>query len=741
MTPRFTSEQRALRTTVRALLADPEIDLLRRRHHAATAAGDEIDVRPAHRRLGERGLLAVGWPRQYGGGGHGAVEAAIVHQEIVRAGLPDLNYVVSICYVGDFLLNAGSQDVRERYLPRLASGELNACTLYSEPDAGSDLGSLSTRIEPVAGGYRLYGTKVHAQGTLHADYGLVAARIGERAEAKQDGITLLWVPLRAPGVGLEQVPGLSDHAFSTVVLDGVEVPADHVVGPVGQGWPLLNEALTLERTGFEAHLKARSWLDAVIERAERAGLLADPLVADQVVALDTRVRAGGTLAWTMVGKQAAREIDSVGAAMSKWYNTELGRPIARLALEVEGPAGALSGRYSGSPRLGRAEHMYREAPGLTLSAGTSEIMLYSISTGHLRVHTENSEPSRLDEPHRQYRRRLSGFLRTSDVAWSTLHKGNVIRLTLPTSAGGLDGRLGESLVVAETLGRVLARGPWLATVSLAEALARGGPEHPLWPWVRAVADGKHTVAVSAHLTGGPDTVALAPADSGFRLTGRAELVPFADSADFLLVRGITSDGDRFVLLDRRQPGVSIEPVDDLSETRFHRVTFDGTPVDCHEVLWRATSLAGRDLLARLWLRQAGYLLGLAQGALDLTLGYTKRRKQFGTTIATFQHVSFRLAELATRLHAARQLLHRLADDPDHTGPAHSTAASTLAMLTELAGDTTATALQLHGAHGLTDSAEIQRYYRQAAVEGLVFGTPRYLRALAFPDIVSDSRCS
>ncbi|SDH31374.1 Acyl-CoA dehydrogenase [Lentzea fradiae] len=738
MIPVLTAEQRELRNVVRALLDTPEAVRIRERH-ACAAPGEEIDVRPVHRLLGERGLLAVSWPHEYGGGGRTAVEAAIVHEEIVRSGLPDLSYVVSICYVGDFLLTAAGEALRAAYLPLLASGEINACTLYSEPGAGSDLGALAGRAEPVGGGYRLHATKVHAQATRYADHALVAARIGERGEAKHDGITLFWVPLHAPGVRVEQVMGLDDHPYSRVELDGVEVPADHVIGPPGQGWPLLNAALTVERTGFEAHLKTRSWLEAVARRARRTGLAEDPLVADRLAALEVEVTAGGVLAWEMVGKQARREVDHVGSAMSKWYNTELGTPIARLALEVEGPAGVLNGRYPGEPGPGRAEQFLRQSPGLTLSAGTSEIMLYAISTGHLRVHAEQGGPSALDDPHAGFRRRLAGFLAGGGSGWAALSGANVVRLTLPPPAGGLGGRLGESLTAAEEMGKVLLRHPWAGTVALAEAVAADGPDSPWWPLVCAVADGKCSVAVTADLTGQRDALELTPADGGFVLTGTAECVPLADDADLLLVVATTASGPRFALVDRTAPGVSVDPRPDVSDGRLCRVVFDAAPVAAGEVLWSPGEPGGRDLLTRLWLRQAGHLLGVAQRALDLALAHTRRRRQFDAAIATFQHVSFRMAALATRLHAARRLLHRLADDHDHTRPDHRRAACALALVAELAADTTTDALHLHGASGLTGSAEVQRHYRTAAVEGLLFGSPRALRSVASPSGTTPAR--
>lgn len=380
----FTPEQEQFRRDLQLFFADGRLQTARE-ELLRLGPREDADMRPIHRRLGERGWLAINWPQQYGGHGKTAIEAAIVHQELVRHGFPDLLYVVNICYVGSFLLLAAGEQLKQTYLPRMARGEICASTLYSEPGVGSDLSALNTQARFDGHTYRLYGKKIYSQTTQFADYGLVAARTAE-GRNKYEGITLFFVPLKAPGVQVSPVMNISDDPFSDVVFDGVEVPPEHVIPPLHGGWPLLNAALSIERTGLEAHLKMRSWLDMIIARARETGRLRDPLIADQIIALDAQVEAGGLMAWRMIAKQARGEFDDVGSAMSKWYNTELGRAIVRLGTELEGLNGILS-RWDGrAPASGRIEAAYREAPGLTLSAGTSEIMLYSIAAAHLKVY-------------------------------------------------------------------------------------------------------------------------------------------------------------------------------------------------------------------------------------------------------------------------------------------------------------------------------------------------------------------
>ncbi|MER7004171.1 acyl-CoA dehydrogenase family protein [Dactylosporangium sp. NPDC000555] len=759
----FTAQRLAFEQDVRALLTGPAGRPLVARAAAEGPARAEA-LGSLHRLLGARGWLAPGWPREYGGLGLGPVETAIVHRELVRNGVPDLLFVVSVCYVGTCLLLAGNDTVNRHFLPLLAAGDLTSCTLYSEPDTGSDLASLSSRAERVEGGYRLHGRKTYSQATEHAGYALVAARLAETGDKTYDrtddeaggprpahaGITLFWVPLRAGGVTVRPEPNLGEAPFSTVVLDGVFVPDDHVIGPPGEAWSLLNTALSIERTGFEAHLKMRHWLDAVGARAAALGVDREPWFAGVAAVLDAQVEAGGHLAWQMIGKQERQELDGASAAIAKWYNTELGRPIARLALDVEAASGAAASPSAETHAGPGADEQYRECPGLTLSAGTSEIMLYAVATGHLRVQIGDASPVPLDDPDAAFRRRLrrfvetafaaetraagpgapDGAMRTDPVAaWQALVRSGTVGLTLPAAAGGTGHGVVESLVVAEELGRVLVRGPYLATVAVAEAAAADGPAGSGWPLALAVAGGTVTAAVASDLTA--DDPAGVPALDGGALSGAVALVAHADVADVLVVPARTPAGPVLVAVRRDQPGVRPRHRGALGHEELFAVAFERAAVEPGGVLCEVGSPAHAALVERLRLRQCGYLLGLSTHAFDLTLAHAKTRRQFGQPIATFQHVSFRLAALAARLHAARVLVRaRAAEHDAGRVPEPRRSAAVLALVAELARDVTAEGVQLHGAYGVTRAAAISRCYHRAAAETVVLGGPGVLRSAA-----------
>ncbi|MFF9364232.1 acyl-CoA dehydrogenase family protein [Streptomyces griseoluteus] len=365
----FTEDQERFRADVRKTLRSAAVQA---EAAAATGAfGVEPDARPLYRLLGELGLLAVHWPVEYGGQGRSLTDAAIVAEELVRAGVPDTFHVNTVQIVGQFLLMAGSDEQKRRYLPAIARGESFASVLYTEPDAGSDLGGLRAVAEPDGDGYRITGTKVFSLKTRFVDLGLCAARTTQ-GTGKYQGISLFLVDMRAPGVAVSTIPGIGDEHFHRVDLDAVAVPGANLLGPRDEGWPLLNEALAIERTGLDYYLKAEHWLDAALEALvedDPEAVSGDRL--EQIGRWHGALEADHVLAWEVLTGIAADRVDQVSTAVAKYHSSELAQSIAAWAIDIPSP----EQRADRTRATVTLESAYREAPGLTLSAGTSEVML------------------------------------------------------------------------------------------------------------------------------------------------------------------------------------------------------------------------------------------------------------------------------------------------------------------------------------------------------------------------------
>ncbi|MFD5325779.1 acyl-CoA dehydrogenase family protein [Streptomyces sp. NPDC127092] len=365
----FTEEQQRFRADVRRALRSAEVRAAVA--DATPADGVEPDQRPLYRLLGKLGLLAVHWPAEYGGSGRPFTDAAIVAEELVRADVPDTLHVNTIQIIGQFLLMAGSTEQKRRHLPALASGERFGSVLYTEPDAGSDLGALRTVAEPDGDGYRITGTKVFSLKTRFVDLGLCAARTTPGA-GKYQGISLFLVDMNAPGVTVTVIPSVNDEQFHHVELDGVAVSGDDLIGARDQGWPLLNQALAIERTGLDYHLKAEHWLDAALEAlVDQAPDAPHDAHLERIGRWDGALLADHALAWEVITGLAHDRVDEVAAAVAKYHSSELAQDIAAWAADIPSPR-QRADRTRAAVILDSAG---REAPGLTLSAGTSEVML------------------------------------------------------------------------------------------------------------------------------------------------------------------------------------------------------------------------------------------------------------------------------------------------------------------------------------------------------------------------------
>ncbi|HXM55423.1 MAG TPA: acyl-CoA dehydrogenase family protein [Candidatus Dormibacteraeota bacterium] len=379
----LTAAEERFREEVCAFLSTPRVrDAVRTWERRPP--GEEPGLLDVYRWLGERGWLAVSWPVEYGGLGGSAVDKLIVTEELILHGVPEVVYTLSVDIVGPLLLASGTPEQRRRLLPPLARGERSAAVLFTEPGVGSDLAALRTRAERDGDGWRLHGTKTFNVKTAFADFAVCAART-TRSDVPFHGITLFLLPLKTPGVVVRPMPGMADDRFNEVTLEGIRLTRADVVGEVDGGWRAINDLLRLERTGVEFEARARRWLDVTLRHAARTGGLDDRVLGHRLVELDAMARASRLLALRAVTDLRDGTPDDVVSATAKWYSSELGRRVAACAMDVLGLAGGLS-RWDGeAPDGGLLEAALREAPGLTLASGTSEIMLSIIASRGLEL--------------------------------------------------------------------------------------------------------------------------------------------------------------------------------------------------------------------------------------------------------------------------------------------------------------------------------------------------------------------
>jgi alkylation response protein AidB-like acyl-CoA dehydrogenase len=233
-----------------------------------------------HRTLYADRWIGIHWPVEYGGRGASPAQLAIYNLELARADAPPLLARVGLSLVGPTLMTHGTEEQRQRWIPRILAGDDVWCQLFSEPDAGSDLASLTSRAEPRGNVYIVTGQKVWSSYAQFANWAIALVRTDPNAPPHK-GISMLAIPMDSPGVEirpLRQITGASE--FNEVFLDGVEVPLDNRIGPEHEGWQVTNTTLANERGAsfiWREQVLHELAMDALVQTCVRRGTLDAPL--------------------------------------------------------------------------------------------------------------------------------------------------------------------------------------------------------------------------------------------------------------------------------------------------------------------------------------------------------------------------------------------------------------------------------------------------------------------------------
>ena len=327
--------------------------------------------------LGKAGLLGLPFPERYGGGGQ-PYEVYLQALEEIGARWASVGVGVSVQALTCFpLLNYGTEQQRERWLPELIGGDLLGAYCLSEPDAGSDPGAMRTRATRTDRGWRLDGTKAWVTHGGQADFYTVLARTGEGSR----GISCFLVPAGTPGLTAaepEQKMGLTASTTTSMHFDGVEIDADRLIGAEGQGLSIALAALDAGRLGIAAVATglAQAALDHAVGYAKQRRTFGQAIIDHQGL--------GFLLADMQAGVQSARAT-YLDAARRK----DLGRPygteasVAKLvatdmAMRVTTDAVQVLGGY-GYTRDFPVERFMREAKVMQIFEGTNQIQRMVIS--------------------------------------------------------------------------------------------------------------------------------------------------------------------------------------------------------------------------------------------------------------------------------------------------------------------------------------------------------------------------
>jgi alkylation response protein AidB-like acyl-CoA dehydrogenase len=365
----FTPEQQLFRETIRRF-CEREIS----RDYVRECDAEHRAPRDMFARLGEQGWLGINTPEEYGGAGAGAMEVAILLEELGRSFL-DLAFWVfrQVTWGGLAIGRDGTEDQKAALLPGVATGDISVCFALTEPDSGSDAAALTLSAVEDGDDYVLNGQKVFTSGFKVSDYVIVAGRTSSEGR-KQHGITNFLVDTAAPGLTGTPIETLGHWPLGTALLyfEDVRVPKDRVLGTVDEGWADLGVYLRYERLCLSAARTgaAQAALADAIEYAKQREQFGRPISKFQAVShrladMQTMTEISEMLVYRYASRLDRGVATVRDAAILKLYACDAYKQVSDMGLQVLGGYG-----YTMEYDLQRH---FRESRLGVIGAGTDDI--------------------------------------------------------------------------------------------------------------------------------------------------------------------------------------------------------------------------------------------------------------------------------------------------------------------------------------------------------------------------------
>ncbi|OFB37144.1 acyl-CoA dehydrogenase [Mycolicibacterium sp. (ex Dasyatis americana)] len=736
---------------------------------AAKAKGVRIDrsalAREWHSKLVSHGLAAPGWPKSAGGMDLSVQEQLDYYRISSAAGAPPHPCPLSFI-LAPTLIKHGTQEQRERFLEPLLRAEEFWCQGFSEPGAGSDLASLSTRAVRKGDVYHVSGQKVWTSMADRADWMFALVRTGPPGRSTE-GITYLLIPMDSPGIAVRPLRDISGAVhFAEVFFDDVEVPVANVVGQEGQGWSIMRTSLGHERaTAFLAdEFKYRRTVDQVLGLIVDYAKDGDPMIRQDVARLESDVRTIATNSARALSAMLRGEDPGGVASVNRLFKSEFEQRLHTLALRVLGPHGALGSRAESALDGGRWTFGYLMSRATTIGAGTAEIQRNTIAESVLGLPSHRGEGTRdalvppgaplaVAEPAEEELREvlsnalnerveLATLLRASGnhdaidhATWSALVEFGLPALALDESVGGAGASARLLYAAIEETGASLAAVPLVSTVTALYVAAEVGARDI----VGRIAGGASAAFVVALDDAGWVTEDIGlPVWDGQRLTGVVPVVPGGPAAEVLLVlaRDESTGEPTLVVVEPGTDGLKVIPQQTLDlTTTIATVSATNAAGEC---IASGAELRAALRTAARWaaLAVAADAVGVASRALRMAVHWALQRTQFDRPIGSFQAVSHRCADILVELESARSLVLAAADSPLDDEISQVTVDLAVAAAIDGAVHASESALQIHGGIGFTWEHPVHLTLRRALSAAATAGRPDLLRNRAASTILT-----
>lgn len=304
------------------------------------------DTRLWVERMAEKGWTVPSWPKAYGGGGLSKDEYVVLLEEMKRIGARPALSSFGTSMIGPTLLEYGTEEQKQRHLPRIARAEVEWCQGYSEPGAGSDLASLQTRAVLDGDHYVINGSKIWTSGAQHADWMFILVRTDPNAP-KHEGISFMLLPMDQPGVEVRPIKLISGNSpFNETFFNDALAARDDLVGELNKGWTVGKRLLQHERSGMESLLqggtsKGKSRLPGIARSyiGEQDGRIADAAMRDEVLQYEMAQRSLNLTKRRVIEESADGATPGPATSIFKVMSTDLEKIHNDLTVRLRGCQG------------------------------------------------------------------------------------------------------------------------------------------------------------------------------------------------------------------------------------------------------------------------------------------------------------------------------------------------------------------------------------------------------------------
>jgi alkylation response protein AidB-like acyl-CoA dehydrogenase len=340
---------------------------------------DFLEMLKWNAKLREKSWVGFSWPKEVGGGG-GIMQQVILKEEMSKRKAPPLGVCqMGLAWVGPAIIEYGTEEQKQRFIPDILDGKVQWCTGYSEPDAGSDLAALKCKCVREGDEYVVNGQKTWTSIAMWSQWVILLVRTQTDVEVKHEGITCLLVSLQSPGIEIRPIKNMSGgEMFAEVFFDNVRVPVENRLGEEGQGWQVTISALAHERSGISEFYGMMRNLESIVKLARRCTrngrpAIEDPGIRRRIVKAETTIEAMRLNGLRFLTQQLKGQKLGSETSINKLHRASLEIELGELAVEIQGSAGALWQGAEPVEDAGKWQYINLSWPEVVIGGGTPNI--------------------------------------------------------------------------------------------------------------------------------------------------------------------------------------------------------------------------------------------------------------------------------------------------------------------------------------------------------------------------------